>query len=98
MVADESLFDAAWEQWRRDLTEALTPISGDSTAAHTWQALQEAGALDPADGRIRREWALNLMTGQDAYRRPLLASGLRDDDVRALIALVQRHPAPAAGG
>ena len=97
-MRDGSLFDAAWEQWRRDLTEGLAAASGDGITAPMWQALQGAGAIDPADGWIRREWGLGLMTGAEDYLRPLRAAGMRDEAVRALIALVQRHPAPAAGG
>jgi hypothetical protein len=97
-VTEENLFDAAWEQWRRDLTKALTPASGDGTDTQMWQALQDVGAIDAADGYIRREWGLGLMTSADDQLRPLRMSGMNDEAVRALVALVQRHPTPAAGG
>ena len=93
-MAEETLFDQAWEQWRRTLTDAFA--SAD-LSARTRQALAEAAAFDPADGLIDRNWALELLTeGEPAAR--LRAHGLSADEVEAIVDLVRRHPAPAAGG
>ena len=93
-VAEETLFDHAWEHWRRTVTAALaTP----DVSARTRAALRQAGAFDAGDGLIRREWALGLMTA-DEHARELAAQGLSEAEVGELVALLQRHPAPAAGG
>lgn len=96
-MADETAFDEAWERWREDLTNALAPALGDDSA-HVLKVLADTGAFDPEDGQIRRDWALGLMTGDDERVRLLIAGGLSDDHVRALTALIRRHPLPAAGG
>jgi hypothetical protein len=96
-MAQETAFDEAWDQWRQAVTQALTPALGEvSDRMH--RALQAAGALDPADGCVARDWALGLLTGADESIRPLVAQGLSADDVDQLTALIQRHPLPAAGG
>ena len=82
---------------RRELTDALAPAAGD-IAAHVGGALDEAGAFDPTDGLITRDWALGLMTAADEHVGPLTARGLSAGEVRSLVDLVQRHPPPAAGG
>ena len=93
-VAEETLFDQAWKQWRRSLTEALA--SAD-LSARTRRALEETAAFDPADGLVDRDWALGLLAeGEPAAR--MRAHGLSDEEVGHLLALVRRHPAPAAGG
>ncbi len=93
----ETLFDEAWERWRRGVTGALSPTFGDD-ADRVRQALTTVGALDPADGLISREWALGLLTGDEERVRLLTERGLSDGTVRDLIALIERHPLPAAGG
>lgn len=93
-MADETLFDDAWEHWRGTVTEALT---SPDVPAHTRAVLQKAGAFDADDGLIQREWALGLMTA-DGHARRLAAEGLSEAEVNQLVALLQRHPAPAAGG
>ena len=60
--------------------------------------LQHVGAIDPADACVRREWALGLLTDDEAVIQPLRAAGLTNQEVRHLVALIQRHPTPAAGG
>lgn len=97
-MAEKTLFDEAWDQWRRDLTNALMPATGGTIAVHIVQVLREVGAFDPEDGRIIRDWALALMTEEEGYVRRLSAGGLTDVEVHRLITLVQRHSAPAAGG
>jgi hypothetical protein len=93
----DSSFDEAWAQWRQAVTAVLTPPSGDvSPAVH--QALVAVGAFDPVDGLIRRAWALGLFTGEASRIEPLRAEGLSQTDVAQLIALLQHHPLPAAGG
>ena len=91
---DETLFDQAWEHWRGAVTEALT---SPDVSAHTRAVMQKAGAFDAGDGLIQREWALGLMT-DDEHARQLAAQGLSEAEVDRLVALLQRHPAPAAGG
>ncbi len=93
-VADETLFDHAWEHWRGTVTEALT---APGVSAHMRAVLQQAGAFDAHDGLIQREWALGLMT-DDEHARQLGAQGISEEEVDQLVALVQRHPTPAAGG
>ena len=93
-MADETLFDQAWEQWRRALTEALRSAA---LSARTRRALEEAAAFDPADGLVDRDWALGLLSGAEPSLR-LRAHGLSDEEVDRLVELVRRHPAPAAGG
>ena len=93
-MAEETLFDHAWELWRGTVTEALT---APDVSAHTRAVLQKAGAFDAGDGLIQRDWALGLMT-DDEHARQLVAQGLSEAEVDQLVALVQRHPAPAAGG
>ena len=93
-MADETLFDQAWEHWRGAVTAAL---AAPDVSARTRAVLQQAGAFDPGDGLIRRAWALGLMT-DDAHARNLAARGLSAAAVDRLVALLQRHPAPAAGG
>ena len=93
-MADETLFDQAWEHWRETVTRALT---SPAVSAHARTVLQRAGAFAPGDGWIRREWALGLMT-HDEHARQLAAQGLGPAEVDQLVALLQRYPAPAAGG
>jgi len=93
-VADETLFDQAWEHWRGTVTEALT---APDVPANIRAALQKAGAFDADTGLIQREWAEGLMTA-DEHAQQLVAQGLSEEQVNQLVALVQRHPAPAAGG
>ena len=93
-MAEESLFDQAWDQWRRTLTEALA--SAD-LSAHTRQVLAETAAVDPTDGLIDRNWALELLVEGEPVAQ-LRAHGLSDAEVDAVVDLVRRHPAPAAGG
>ena len=50
----ETLFDQAWDAWRRDLTDALAPAAG-AISAHVCRALDEAGGFDPTDGLITRD-------------------------------------------
>jgi hypothetical protein len=90
----ETLFDQAWQDWRRSLTRALAP---PAVSADTRRVLDEAGAFDPADHLIDREWALALTLDAEPARR-LAALGLDPTEVDGLIALFRRHPAPAAGG
>ena len=93
-VAEESLFDQAWDQWRRTLTDAL---GSADLSAHTRQVLAETAAFDPADGLIDRTWALELLAeGEPAAR--LRAHGLSEAEVAAMVDLIRRHPTPAAGG
>ena len=96
-MAEQTAFDEAWARWREDLTAALGPALGDA-AVHVMKVLTEAGAFDPADGQIRRDWALGLMTGDGDHVRVLRAGGLSEEQVSALTTLVLRHPLPAAGG
>lgn len=93
-MADETLFDQAWEQWRRALTQAL---ASPDTSPRTRQALAQAGALDPDDGLVDRTWAFALIAGGEPARQ-LAAHGLSDEEIDRLVALVRRHPTPAAGG
>ena len=94
---DETIFDRAWDDWRRDLTDALAPASG-KICAQARRALEEAGAFDPADGLITRDWALGLMTAEDERVGLLAARGLSAGGVSRLVELIQRHPPPSAGG
>ena len=96
-MADETLFDQAWDGWRRALTDALAPAAGN-VALPVLQALEEAGAFDPGDGLITRDWALGLMTREGDHVERLAARGLRPVEISHLVALIQRHPPPAAGG
>ena len=93
----DTLFDQAWERRRREVTDALAPAFGDDTE-RVLQALAAVGALDPADGLITRDWALGLLTGDEERVRRLTERNLSRGTVEALIALIQRHPTPAAGG
>jgi len=97
MTEHGSVFDEAWARWRRALTEALQPASGE-VSAQTHAALEAAGAFNPTDGFIDRDWALGLLTNEAARTRPLRAQGLSKHDLHRLSALLQRHPLPAAGG
>jgi hypothetical protein len=51
-----------------------------------------------ADGRLRRDWGLGLMTGDERWLAPLRAASLDEPAIHALIATIRRHPIPAAGG
>ena len=93
-MAEETLFDQAWDQWRRTVTAAL--VASD-TSDRTRRALAEAGAFDPADGLLDRDWALALMTDQGPARRTAI-DGLSEEESGRLVALLRRHPTPAAGG
>jgi hypothetical protein len=93
-VAGETLFDRAWLDWRRSLSDALAP---PEIAAGTRRALEAAGAFDPTDGLIDRDWALALLIDQEPARR-LSAHGVGETEIERLVALLRRHPAPAAGG
>ncbi len=93
-MAAESPFDRAWEHWRAAVTAAL---ASPEVPAPTRAALHEAGAFDAADGLIRREWALGLLT-EDEHSRRLSARGLSAAAVDSLVALLRQHPTPAAGG
>lgn len=79
------------------MTGALRAESG-GISVHVLQALTEAGAVDPSDGCITRDWALGLMTNEDALVDQLTRRGINSDEIRRLVALIQRHPTPAAGG
>ena len=96
-MTDETLFDQAWDHWRRALTDALAPAAG-GIALPVLQALEEAGAFDLVDGLITRDWAFGLMTHEGDHVERLAARGLSEAAISRLVALIQRHPAPAAGG
>lgn len=96
-MKDESPFDQAWGQWRRDLTASLR-VDADRGNAPVARVLSEVDAFDPEDGLVRQQWALGVMTEDDAHIRPLAERGLSDRQLRALIACIRRHPLPAAGG
>ena len=96
-MADETLFDRAWDEWRRAVTAALTPASG-AISPHARMALEAVDAFDPTDGLITRDWALGLMTDEGDHVGQLAARGLSAGEVARLVELIQRHPPPAAGG
>ncbi len=73
-------------------------MGSDNSSTQARRALDEAGAFDPADGLIRRDWALGLMTAADECASELAARGLSAGEVSHLVDLIQRHPPPAAGG
>ena len=96
-MTDETLYDQAWDHWRRTLTDALAPAAGN-VSPPVFRALADAGAFDAADGCITRDWALGLMTRESDHVRRLAARGLSDGEVSHLVDLIHRHPPPAAGG
>ena len=96
-MTDETHFDQAWAEWWHNLTVELS-ASAAAVSPRVRQALKASGAFDPGDGLIRRDWALGLMTRAGDQVRALTVRGVSDGEVRALVALIQRHPTPAAGG
>lgn len=86
----ETAFDHAWQHWQRQLTALIAPAAK--------QALSQAGAFDAADSLIDREWALRLLTADRDTLAQLTAHGMGRTDNDQLVALVQQHPTPAAGG
>ena len=93
----ETLFDEAWERWRREVTAAIADTFGDD-AGRVLQVLADVGALDPDDHLIAREWALSLLTKEAERVGRLLARGLSEREIRELAKLIEQHPLPAAGG
>jgi hypothetical protein len=97
-MTDENLFDAAWDQWRWDVTHAIMSSMPAGEAAWLFRIFYQVGALHPDDKYLRREWGLGLLSGATAVVDPLQMAGVTDDQLRALVVLIQRHPIPAAGG
>jgi hypothetical protein len=96
-VSEGTLFDAAWDAWRQDITDSLLSPA-ERPAGCTPRLLMHVGAIDPDDACVRREWALGVMTADETVLGPLRAAGLREQDIHEMIALLERHPTPAAGG
>ena len=96
-MPDKTRFDEAWEQWRQNLTADLRTPSND-VSPEVQNVLRAVGAFDPDDGLIRRDWALGMLSDEGAQVRELTTRGLSDREVRRLVAVMQRHPTPAAGG